>query len=331
MWHVYANSGVNIDSFFSKEILPSFDYLVYLFMIVSGFGMCAGYYEKFKNKQIDLDKFYMKRYAKILPFFALLIMADVLMNRSFESVAEGFMELTMVFGFLPNNQLSVIGVSWTLGVIFVFYITFPFFVFLLSNKKRAWSSFLISLVMQVLCAIYFMTDKFVVDGYSFRHSFIFCIPFFISGGLIYLYRDAIQKLFTKTWVKIIGIFICLFLTIIYYIVPHEVSTFSLNEIYFILIYSLWVIFAIGVPNIVFSNKFTKFISGISMEIYLSHMVFFRLVQMTGMISSLGNGWLAYILAVIVLIACMMAIIPLIQKILKVFSEKIGSLKRKDTV
>ena len=177
LWHVYANSGVNIGGYFATDILPSFNYLVYLFMMISGFGMCCGYFEKFRNRQIDLDKFYLKRYAKILPFFALLVLFDIAIEHNLSRLAEGFMELTMVFGFLPYGGLSVIGVAWTLGVIFVFYITFPFFVFLLSDKKRAWVTFFISIVIQILCALYFIICAI---------SFILCALYFILCALYFI-------------------------------------------------------------------------------------------------------------------------------------------------
>lgn len=184
-WHVLANGRFQISGYFVERVIPSWDYLVFLFMIISGFGVCNGYLERIKNKQINIEDFYIRRYSKILPFFALLVILDVAIEHSLESIMEGFIDLTLVFGFLPNNQLSVIGVGWTLGIIFAFYIIFPFMVFLLSNKRRAWLSFLISITIQNLCQIYFMSDKFVPDGFVLRHSLLFCIPYFLVGGLIF--------------------------------------------------------------------------------------------------------------------------------------------------
>ena len=83
-----------------------------------------------------MNKFYSKRYRRTVPFFAILILLDLVIEFSPETLCEGFMEITMLFGFLPNNTLSTIGVAWTLGAIFAFYIIFPFIVFLLYNKKE---------------------------------------------------------------------------------------------------------------------------------------------------------------------------------------------------
>lgn len=100
-------------------------------MIISGFGMCNGYYQKLKTGTYSIDAFYSKRYKRTVPFFALLILLNCVTEFTPKTVCEGLMEITMLFGFLPNNTLSTIGVAWTLGAIFAFYIIFPFIVFLL--------------------------------------------------------------------------------------------------------------------------------------------------------------------------------------------------------
>lgn len=311
LWHVYANSGVNIGGFFVTDILPSWNYLVYLFMMISGFGMCCGYYEKFKNKQVDIEKFYLKRYLKILPFFAVLIILDVAIQHNLTSLAEAFMELTLVFGFLPNSGMSVIGVSWTIGVIFVFYLTFPFFVFLLYKKGRAWFAFIISIVIQVLCVIYFFTDAFGITGITARTTFISCTPFFLAGGIIYLYRDKICSFIGKH--QIIGFIVCVGISVVYYFVPHDLYEYSLRDMELLIVYSFWLIYAVAATNKVFCNRGVKFVSGISMEIYLSHMVAFRVIEMTGIINALGGGWAAYMVISIVLLVILMICLPFVKK------------------
>ena len=47
--------------------------------------MCCGYYEKILKNEITLEKFYVKRFKKILPFFALLVFVDLIMSPSIES------------------------------------------------------------------------------------------------------------------------------------------------------------------------------------------------------------------------------------------------------
>lgn len=56
-----------------ERLIPSFTNLVFLFMMVSGFGMCCGYYQKIIDQKISVEDFYKKRYIKIWLYFALLL------------------------------------------------------------------------------------------------------------------------------------------------------------------------------------------------------------------------------------------------------------------
>lgn len=132
MMHIRANNNYEISGFVYNTMIPSFTNFVFLFMTVSAFGMCCGYYEKISNNKLDLSEFYGKRFRKILPFFGVLVLLDIVISSSLASVYEGFADLTLLFGFLPNT-ISVIGVGWFLGLIFVFYLIFPFYCVLLNS------------------------------------------------------------------------------------------------------------------------------------------------------------------------------------------------------
>jgi len=180
--HIRANSSYQISGWAYNTMVPSWTQFVPLFLMISGFGIFCGYYEKFRSGKIDLDDFYKKRYIKILPFFVFLMLIDVVMNKSVSHIIEALTQATLVFGLLPNNQPEVIGVCWTLGVIFLFYLLFPFFVWLCWNKKRAVISLAISVVIAFFCTIYYFSGKFVVQDFAARHSFLYCAPFFMGGG-----------------------------------------------------------------------------------------------------------------------------------------------------
>ena len=50
MMHVLANSRYAVRGFlFISRIIPSFTNITFLFMVISAFSMCCGYYEKFKD------------------------------------------------------------------------------------------------------------------------------------------------------------------------------------------------------------------------------------------------------------------------------------------
>lgn len=47
--HVSSNMGHPLTSDIATSIIASMTHFVKLFLILSGFGMCCGYYEKFKR------------------------------------------------------------------------------------------------------------------------------------------------------------------------------------------------------------------------------------------------------------------------------------------
>lgn len=309
-WHVKANT--NFNGGYWQKIIPSFDYLVYLFMIISGFGMCNGYYQKLRNGTYDLNTFYSKRYKRTVPFFALLLFLNCVIEFTPETVCEGIMESTMLFGFLPNNSLNVIGVAWTLGAIFAFYIIFPFVVFLLYNKKRGIFSFVISLIITFMCQFYFMTDKFVTENFIMRHSFLYCLPYFLMGGIVFLYKDCITQFVSKF--KEISFLIVSFLTVVYYIIPNMIYSVDIVVVKTLLLYTGWMCVALGDDNRLMCNRFTKFISNISMEMYLSHMVVFRIIEKTGITENITNPALRYLVTYVILVALLVTGLIILNKI-----------------
>lgn len=68
MMHMAVNNDYRITGFVYERLIPSFTNFVFLFMVISGFGMCCGYYEKILKGKISLSDFYGKRFKKILLF-----------------------------------------------------------------------------------------------------------------------------------------------------------------------------------------------------------------------------------------------------------------------
>lgn len=304
LMHVAANNNYDISGFVYDKLIASFTNFVFLFMVISAFGMCCGYFDKILNNQISLETFYFKRYSKILPFFAFLVLIDIIMSPSKASVIEGFADVTLLFGLFPND-ISVIGVGWFLGLIFAFYLIFPFYCVLIKTKKRAWAAFVISLLLNYVCISYFNIG---------RTNIIYCLCYLIAGGLIYQYRNELEQFSSKfQWISL-GIIIVT--VVLYFLIGGNTITILLVSVA-MLVYALgrnrrWVL----------SNPFTKFISSISMEIYLSHMVIFRAIERLGINTIIGNGWVQYaVTAAIVLVgtiifsAVMKKILDLLRKLL----------------
>lgn len=284
LMHVLANGEYGIGGFAFERLIPSFTNLVFLFMMVSGFGMCCGYYQKIIDRKISMEDFYSKRYIKIWPYFALLCTLDFVISPSKNSLYEVFANLTLCQGLLPNANISVIGVSWTLAVIFVFYMLFPFFCFLLGNKKRAWGVVVAALIFNFVSSTHFNAG---------RKNIVYDAVYFIAGGLIFLYRKELADFASKH--RVIAGAILLAVTVAYFALGS--STFTML---FFCVAAL--VYTLGCKRGgVLVNPVAKFLGGISFEIYLCHMVIYRVLEKLHIVHLFGNGLLAYIFTAVAVI------------------------------
>lgn len=287
-------------------------------MLISAFGMCCGYYERIKTGTISISEFYKKRYIKTLPFFALLVLIDLIVTPSVDSFYGAFADLTLAFGLLPNaGSISVIGVGWFLGLVFVFYMIFPFFCFLLSSRKTAWISFAIALIFNYVCEVYFQVE---------RNNILYSACYFIAGGLIFLYKDQWQKFVEKyRFIRFVLLILLIGLIITYY----AIGSYTLIMLF---IFSLMLLYAVGggegKNNKLLSNPITRFLSGISLEIYLCHMLFYRVVERCHLLYIGGNGIWGYIVACMLILACAIVFSFLMQKVILIIIEKITFKLRK---
>ena len=297
LMHVLANGEYEISGFVFDQLIPSFTNLVFLFMMVSGFGMCCGYYQKVLDQKISVEDFYKKRYIKIWPYFALLCVLDFVISPSKESLFEAFANLTLCQGLLPNANISVIGVSWTLAVIFVFYMLFPFFCFLLENKKRAWLAFACAVIYNFVCSIYFFDENHIADrvtvNFNERSNILYSAVYFIAGGLVFLYRKELAEVASKH--KVIAGTILMVATVAYFAVGGNTLTML-----FFCVAAL--VYTLGCNRGgVLVNPVAKFLGGICFEIYLCHMVIYRVLEKLHLVHLFGNGLLAYIFTAVAVI------------------------------
>lgn len=305
MWsnNTYVVSGVAYD------VVIAFleNFLLQVFMMISAFGLCCGYYEKVLNSQLSIPHFYKSRFQKVLPCFSILVFLDLAASPSKEALYEGFADLTLLFGLLPyGGNISVIGVGWFLGLIFVFYLCFPFFCCLLESKKKAWICFGISLVYSHLSFNYF---------YSGASNILYCGCFFMAGGLIYLYRDKIGHI--NKWLVLAAVG------------PEAIILymFGKNALAQLAFAATLLIYAICTDSRVLSNRFTRFISGVSLEVYLSHMAVFRVIEKLGLNTAMGNGWVQYIVTVILVTAGSVVFAIAVQKLVAVSKDIFAKKER----
>ena len=295
--HMMANNTYKISGVFYNTVLDSFTDFVYVFMALSAFGLCCGYYQKVMDGRISWENFYKKRYLKILPFFTLMIAIDLIHDFSTFAMAEGFAEMTLLHKFLPAD-MHVVGVGWFLGIVFIFYLLFPFFTVLIKTKRRAWLSLFVAVGLNMVCDRYF--------GLT-RRYFLYSACYFVLGGLIYKYSEAIEDV---RWYYLLSVLVLT--TGCYYFFGENVFT-RIAVTASLLMFSISVKAPLTTP--------IRLISGISMEIYLSHMFIFRVVEKMRLNTRFGTGVLQYCITLLLVFsgACMFSYTA--QKILNRLLQK----------
>lgn len=83
---------------------------------------------------------------------------------------------------------------------------------------------------------------------------------------------------------------CLELTVLRFVVDIK-GLFILPDL---LVFAAWLMYAIGSKDIVLNNRVAKYLSGISMEIYLCHMMFFRVASMLHLDKFIHNNDILYV-------------------------------------
>lgn len=307
-----TNLGVKYDDSRFLEIIGGFGGLTRLFFIISGFSICCGYYEKFKSGSITPVNFYKKRYGRILPFFACLCMLDFVLTHTKYSFYELFANLTLLFGFIPYHEIEQIGVGWFLGVIFSFYILFPYFVFCLDNRRSGVVSLLLSICFASIISLYSFSQKSPIPctEYLGKNILLFA-PFFLCGGYIYLWRNNLTNIVSSN--REIATIIIIAVIVLYYgpldfgfVFNESITTINEGVPYFrelkmLVFFSCLLVYAIGTHGIVLNNRMVKYLSSISMEIYLCHMVCFRVIEKLGLTRHFSNEMMKYAITSILVI------------------------------
>ena len=306
MMHVMTNCAFGLDGYLSDVFVPRWGDLVFLFMVISGFSVCCGYYEGIVSHKVSLEAFYKKRFVRVWPFFGVLCLLDFAMNPGLSSLYDLLMDLTLCFGIVPV-KLEVIGVGWFLGVAFVFYFLFPFICYLLSDKRRAWVAMGVSVLLGCLAGTVYGTA---------RYSFGVSGQFFMAGCMIYLYRDGLRRFVDRFWYLVI--LAAVGCTVVYYLIADSLPVILVCCV-------LATLLGLRTPRHKMSilvNPVTKKLSGLSMEIYLSHMAVLTVLKKLQLTNLTPWGWVNFGLTAVMTLAGAVVLSLILNKMLQLAGKLI---------
>ena len=143
---------------------------------------------------------------------------------------------------------------------------------------------MVALVFNYLCSRYFDASRTNI-GYD--------AIYFIVGGLIFLYRKELAE-FAQKHKEVAGA-ILMAATVAYFVLGSTTVTML-----FFCVTAL--IYTLGCKvGGVLVNPVAKFLGGICFEIYLCHMVIYRVLEKLHLVHLFGNGLLAYIFTAVAVI------------------------------
>jgi len=156
-------------------------YGVQLFIFVSSYGLYLAY----RNKNISWMDFMKKRIMKLYPtlvlgiaLFLLLYIFQLQILPGLTIIKSSLLKLTLLFGFVPNEALTISGPWWFFSIIVQLYAIFPFLLWILRRKGP--NALLV--IVFLFIGISMILDLYIkIPGTSVYFTFIGQMPVFCLG------------------------------------------------------------------------------------------------------------------------------------------------------
>lgn len=269
-YHMYVLEGFTGTNYWLDRTVGIGGVFVQLFFMLSSFSLMCGYAEKMWKNECDLSDFYKKRFVRLIPVFYFALFLHLILNLISgvkDNAANVIGTASFLFGFMPSHQESIVMAGWALGIEVVFYLLFPVFLVCTKNKRKTTITFAASIILYWTYVTYY--------GVGIEQDYINIIrqliPFVI-GALLYhfsFYLDVLaeEKRRRVKWICYGLLFISFFLW----------ETPLKGNILVWVSFSILIIGQINDRDKLMDNVLCRFLGSISYEIYLFHMIVYRVL------------------------------------------------------
>ena len=230
------------------------------FFVLSGFIMVHVYQRWDFTERKNIFNFYLKRFAKIYPAYALATV--VFFTFSHEQTYTGaewlrivVNDLFLVQGFFPSMfDLGLNGGTWSLTVEGFLYLMFPFLLIMSAKSPRIlWAAVLVGVIV-TLNVNFNRTDYYYATP-------VFRLADFMTGMGFYFLKD--KPIFKAGWFHIL-LLVLLFLATSYL----GSKQFMTAHLLVIMLFGAWVACVYHSKSVVYNNRVLVYLGLISYSFYL---------------------------------------------------------------
>ena len=88
-----------------------------------------------------------------------------------------------------------------------------------------------------------------------------------------------------------------------------------------MLFAIWIICTLTLEGKILNNRFTRFVSSLSMEIYLSHMIIFRVIEKLNLLKITNLDILNYCIVSIITIVAVIIFDLIIKNVIEFLKNK----------
>ncbi len=271
-----------------------------MMVLISGFLLCLplARHVLMNENMFSIKQYARKRIARILPSYLFCVISLFIYKVAtggYTEVGDAILDLithltftqTLFLKTYISTQLNV--VLWTLAIEVWFYLLFPFLAMFIKRKndndaERSIVKLIIVAVVMII-AFYVFKDYVVLSGDKYLPMWINQFPSFLSTYAIGMLGAFIYILFAKNMQRSPALeYFSLILSVVGIIIINSmlqscsdssnVQYWQItNRTYLCVVFMIFILSTAFAPKwyrSIFSNKFMKFLSGISFNLYIWH-------------------------------------------------------------